>query len=1055
MIKKTSLLIYIGLFIALTSQNAQKRPDWDNVKILHINKEKPHASMMVYPDKESASTFDREASPWFSSLNGSWKFHYSKNPTSRPVNFYTMDFNDSEWANIKVPANWEIEGYGTPIYTNSRYPFDMTDVRAPYENNPVGSYRRTFILPQEWENRQVFINFDGVSSGFYLWINGKKVGYSQGSRTPAEFNISRFLKNGENLIAVEVYRWTDGAYLEDQDFWRLSGIFRDVYLWSVPDAHIRDFKISSSLDDNYKDGVFDISGEIIPYKNSAKNYTLEIQLFDASGKLINSQNLPLTLNKKNNSFSFPVQVIKDVYQWSAEKPYLYDLFIILKDKNDEIAELIPQKVGFRRVELKGGRILVNGRPVIFKGVNRHEHSYINAHYVTREEMMQDIILMKQNNINAVRTSHYPNHPLWYQLCDQYGLYVIDEGNIETHGFGMTSTNLLSNHPDWKEAYLDRVQRMVYRDRNHPSIVIWSMGNESGDGPNVKAVYDWVRANDPSRLFHYEGTTYPLRTTGIIPEGKSLNTDICSWMYATPEECANWIKNNPDIPLLICEYTHAMGNSNGNLEAYWDLIYADNNFQGAFVWDWVDQGIRQAVPEKYRETSGKEYFLAYGGWWENPKGIYNDGNFNMNGLIAADGKPHPGLVALKYHHQNIKIDVLDWDQGTFRITNRYDFLNLDEVLEIGWEIVCEGKTLLKGALKDLNLNPGKTSEITIPLNDVRIEKGKEYFLNFLFYNKYKTFYAEKGYEMGWEQFRLPGSEYSSLQDQEKKSDLKTFNNGKHFGVSGDGFAVIFNVNTATIESYYIDNEAIILDGPQVDFWRALTDNDIGAMKGKYASLYLWKGAHHMLIDKFNTDISEGVVKVKVNANLPALESKLEVLYLIYSDGIIDVSFNFQPGEKSLPDFMPRFGSRMTVAPGYDQIEWYGPGPYSSYTDINVGRTAIYNSTVEEEWVDYSRPQENGYKSDVRWLKLTDTSGKGLKFSGDPLICFGASHFLREEIETSRYSFQMTAQNKIYLNIDKGQMGVGGYDSWSPRALPVDKFRIKTEPINYRYRIEPLR
>lgn len=1051
----SKLILLFLLFNVLPNLAGQKRPEWDNVKVLQQNRENPHTTMMVFPSASEAGKFERETSSYFFSLNGEWKFNYSGKPADRPVDFYNTSYDDSHWGNIKVPSNWEIEGHGVPIYTNTKYPFDISDLRAPYENNPVGSYRRNFMVPQGWQNRQVFITFDGVSSAFYLWINGTRVGYSQGSRTPAEFNITKYLKPGENLIAVEVYRWSDGSYLEDQDFWRLSGIFRDVYLWSTSDIHIRDFKVSSTLDDSYQNGLLGLSGEIVRYKGAGNRYNLEIQLFDANKALIHSQTLPITAGKGTTSFSLPEKTIMNVQQWSAEKPYLYDLLVFLKDADNKILEVIPQKAGFRRVELKNGRILVNGKAVIFKGVNRHEHSHLNAHYVSREEMMQDIILMKQNNVNSVRTSHYPNHPLWYQLCDQYGLYVIDEGNIETHGFGMTDSNLPSNLPDWKDAYLDRIQRMVYRDRNHPSVIIWSLGNESGDGPNVKAVHEWIRANDPSRPFHYEGATHSLKSTGIVPQGKTLNTDIGSWMYATPEECENWIKYQPEIPLILCEYTHAMGNSNGNLKAYWDLLYADNNFQGAFVWDWVDQGIRQPVPEAYRKSSGMNYFTAYGGWWENKRGIYNDGNFCMNGLISADQKPHPGLFALKYHQQNVLVEAVNWKDWKFKITNRYYFLNLNESLAGKWELVNEGRIILSGDLQELNLEPGKSMEVEIPIQGFTPEKEKEYFINFNFINKYKTFYADKGFQMAWEQFPLPQNSFHILSEPAKTTPLKTFNNGKHFGVAGDDFAVVFNLITSKIETYYLDGEPVIINGPQVDFFRAMTDNDIGAARGGRSPLLIWSGAHHMMVDQFNIKEEPGLVSVRVEARLTAIESKLTMDYLIYQNGIIDVKSSFTPGEKTLPEFMPRFGNRMTISPEYDKIEWYGPGPNPTYPDRNVEKTGVYKSTVADEWIEYSKPQENGYKTDTRWLKLTNSAGKGLKFSGTPLIGFNASHFTREEIENSRYSFQMIPHSKVYLNIDKGQMGVGGYDSWSMRGLPVEEFRIRTEAMDYHYRIEPVR
>jgi beta-galactosidase len=580
-------------------------------------------------------------------LNGQWRFKWSKNPAERPVAFYESSFSDKNWDLIPVPSNWEMEGYGIPIYTNVEYPFEKESLEAPKQWNPVGSYRHVFEVPKDWSSREVYINFDGVQSAFYLWINGKKVGYSQGSRTPGEFNITKYLKDGENQLAVEAYRWSDASYLEDQDFWRLSGIFRDVYLWSTPKTHIRDFNVTASLDDSYNNGLFKVEGEIM--SKSKGNVELTYELVDQNGKLISTYSEKINVVKGSVSFNTEQQVIKDIQSWNAETPHLYNLLITLKDQNGQVLECIPQKVGFRKVEIKNGNILINGRAVLFKGVNRHEHHPERGHYVTHKDMMKDIILMKQNNINAVRTCHYPNTPEWYDLCDEYGIYLIDEGNIETHGFGNKGDNRLTCSPDWQQAYLDRVQRMVYRDRNHASVVIWSMGNESGDGINAKVCHEWVNKTDPSRPYLYEGTTR---------KGGRDYADVYSRMYATPEECAKIIKDYPQMPFVLCEYTHAMGNSNGNLKEYWDLVYADNNFQGGFVWDWMDQGLKQPVPEKYKATSIKDYFYAYGGNWENPRGIHHDGNFCMNGLLASDWAPHPGLNTVKYFYRNIHVEAID-------------------------------------------------------------------------------------------------------------------------------------------------------------------------------------------------------------------------------------------------------------------------------------------------------------------------------------------------------------------------------------------------------------
>ncbi len=1085
-------LLFVLFLITSSLGYTRDRPEWDDVGVLQVNREDPRTTMMVFPSLQQARLYDREQSPWFVSLNGQWKFHWVSRPADRPVDFYRADFDVQKWNTIPVPSNWEMEGYGTPVYINHRNPFDISEVRAPYEWNPVGSYRHSFHLPPDWDRRQVFINFDGVSSAFYLWINGEQVGYSQGSRTPAEFDITGFLNEGENQIAVEVYRWSDGAYLENQDFWRLSGIFRDVYLWSTSQWHLRDFDITSSLDDHYRDGVFDLSGEVALYGGIAEaELIVEVRLYDPNGQLVYEQHKTVQAAGDRTPFTLGERRINRPQKWSAETPHLFELYITLRDTGGEVVAVIPRKVGFRRVEIAHSRIRINGQAVRFKGVNRHEHSPHTAHYVTRQEMMEDIILMKKNNFNAVRTSHYPNHPLWYELCDEYGLYVINEANIETHEFGNDPDNLIANHPDWKQAHLDRFKRMVYRDRNHPSVVIWSLGNEAGDGPNIAAVHEWSMENEPTRPFHYERTT--------LPDG-FFNSDFASWMYASPEDCERWTRDQPDIPLILCEYTHAMGNSSGGLDAYWDLIYEDNNFQGAFVWDWVDQGIIQPVPEAYRKRSGRDTFIAYGGWFEDPYAIQHDGNFVMNGLVAADRTPRPGLFALKYYHQYMKVEPVDWSQGVFRIHNRFDFISLNEQLTGRWEILEDGKSIYGGVLHQLDIEPQQAREISLPLSQINFRTDREYHLNFIFANRKQTFYAEPGFEMGWEQFRMPGSEWQKLESTGKdisadssemssrasaSSDnrikeqaarftssrlLKISMNPSHLTVAGDDFHVVFDLYRGKMESYVLGGETVITSGPEIDFWRALTDNDSGAIRfGRYIDFLRWRSAHHTIVRRtflngeprtyghFSNPDEEPVEKAEIvfEMDLPNVAGHVMVAYEIYANGAIEVTTDYHPGHvEGLPDFMPRFGNRMELAAGFNEMKWYGRGPNPTYVDRKVERVGVYRSTVAEEWIDYSRPQENGYKSDVRWVKMTRADGKGLKFTGNPLIGFGAAHYTREDMENSRYSFEMQPRESIFLNIDNKQMGVGGYDTWSSRGFPDVDYRVNNEPIKYRYRIEPI-
>ncbi|TLX71255.1 DUF4981 domain-containing protein [Labilibacter sediminis] len=1039
------LLVVFVLFSVMMVIHGKKKPEWDNVKVLQVNREQPHTTMMVYDSKEKANTYNKSKSGNFQSLNGQWKFKWSKNPAERPVDFYKPSFNDEAWDMIPVPSNWELEGHGMPIYTNDTYPFEKDNLEAPKEWNPVGSYRHTFSVPQAWAQKEVLINFDGVQSAFYLWVNGKKVGYSQGSRTPGEFNITRYLKKGENTLAVEVYRWSDASYLEDQDFWRLSGIFRDVYLWATPKTHIRDFDITSTLDETYKNGIFRIKGEITSDKKAAVEIKYEIA--NHKGNVVLAGSSSVSAVSGVVEFKTEPKEIKDVTSWNAEASYLYHLNISLCDNNGKLLEVIPQKVGFRKVHIANGRLLVNGQAILFKGVNRHEHHPVTGHFVTREDMMRDIIIMKQNNINAVRTSHYPNVPEWYDLCDEYGLYLIDEGNIETHGFGNNAKNRLSHDPEWKAAYVDRVARMVLRDRNHPSVVIWSMGNESGDGPNVEATYDWVRATDPSRPFHYEGTTHP----------KSFNTaDVYSRMYASPEVCAQIIKDYPEMPFILCEYTHAMGNSNGNLKEYWDQIYADNNFQGGFVWDWMDQGIQQPVPANYQSESNDDSIYVYGGWFENPTGVYHDGTFCMNGLLAADWTPHPGLNTLKYFHRNAHVEAVNLDELRFKITNWYDFSNLNQWVYGEWVLQEDGIPVLTQPIEDLNIDARDSKEIQLSLDNYALKEDKEYFITFNFYLNKDTYFAKKGHELAWDQFNLQSASIKSAdQTEDTKPSYRV--SGREVYVWGEGFSIFFDKLTGRIEKYYVDNDLVLEQGPQPDFWRAPTDNDLGAVKSgkrKLPQLGIWKNAGTWITSDFVIEESNNTIVLTAKGALPIVEAEYTQTYTVYANGEVDVECNYTAGDKALP-MVPRMGTNLIVGAGYDQLSWYGPGKYPTYKDRNVEKVGVYTSTVENEWIEYARPQENGYKVDTRWLTLTNTEGKGLKFKADSLIGFGVSHYRKADIEKSDYSYQLTKYPQVFLNVDYGQMGIGGTTSWLKQAFPRADYRLTNSDYSFKYTIAPIK
>ena len=631
--------------------------DWENPEMVGRNKEPGHCTLTPFGDAESAMCGKRESSQYYKSLNGMWKFNWVIKPAERPMDFYKVGFDDSGWKEIDVPSNWEMRGYGRPIYINAGYPFPRKPPYIDNDYNPVGSYRTTFTIPEEWEGREVFVHFDGVMSAFYLWVNGKSVGYSQDSMTPAEFNITRYLRKGENVLAAEVYRWCDGSYLEDQDTWRLSGIYRDVYLFSTPKLHLRDFFVRSELDENYKDAKLMVTAKVKNYSDrKAGGAEVELKLLDAETK---EPILAEVKARADGSIAAgeerEINIEADVSEpkkWSAEEPHLYIVLLTLKDSGGEMLEVERCNFGFRKVELKGGQLLVNGKAIYIKGVDRHEHDPDEGRAIRCSLMMKDIKLLKQNNINTVRTSHYPDKPAWYDLCDKFGIYLIDEANIESHGMGHHK-NPIANDPKWKKAHMERVMRVVERDKNHPSVIIWSLGNEAGDGTNFEAASEWAHNRDKSRLVQYE------------PGREKPYTDIVCPMYSSITYIRRYAREERNRPLIMCEYAHAMGNSVGNLQDYWDVIEEYKHLQGGCIWDWADQGLRK------KDANGKE-FWAYGGDYGEKK---HDGNFCCNGIVMPDRKPNPSLYEVKKVYQNIKVKEVDLAEGKMFVHNKYIFKSL--------------------------------------------------------------------------------------------------------------------------------------------------------------------------------------------------------------------------------------------------------------------------------------------------------------------------------------------------------------------------------------------
>lgn len=1008
--------------------------DWENPMMIGQNKEPPHCTLIPYSDQEKAINGDRYTSKFYKSLNGKWKFNWVKKPADRPIDFYKVDYDVSKWDEMTVPSNWQMEGYGIPIYTNVKHPWSVYRANPPYiphDYNPVGSYRRTFTIPYSWNNRQVFLVFEGVKSAFYVWVNGNKVGYSQGSMTPAEFNITSYLLSDNNTLAVEVYRWSDGSYLEDQDMWRFSGIYRDVYLFSTPKVHIRDFWARTELDKDYVDAVLNVRVKVRNYSNeNFSDYRVEVSLFDVDIKPVYAEPISKRVSVKAGS-EVTLELEKTITnpkKWSSEHPNLYTLIVMLKGPQGKTIEVESNRIGFRKVEIKDGQMLVNGMPILIKGVNRHEHDPDRGRAISLEWMITDIKLMKQFNINAVRTSHYPDNPKWYDLCDEYGLYVHDEINIESHAFSWGDDRFTKDQK-WKAAFLDRCISMVERDKNHPSVIIWSLGNEAGFGPNHVTMAKWIHNNDPTRPVTYRYVEDP------------EVTDIANTDYHSPEELLEIGKNQRDKrPFIMEEYAHAMGNSTGNLKDYWDVIEKYKRLQGGYIWDWADQGLRRKTEE------GEEYWGYGGDFGDEP----NDGNFCINGLVFPDRTPQPALWEVKKVYQYIKIKSIDLKNGKVEIINKYDFTNLNE-FEGFWQIKEDDKVLQKGTLPRLDIAPKESKVITIPFDKPVLTPGSEYWFIISFRLSENTSWASKGHEVAWEQFKVPFNVPDNpILKLEDIPELELTESDNEAIIDGKDFKLVFSKKEGTIASFKYKGIELMKSGPTPDFWRAPIDNDIG--NGMPDSLGIWRnaGRDRQIREVTIKKVKPQIVRIKVSAIIPTGESRYESIYDVYGSGDIVIENKFaQSG--GLPD-LPRFGIEMTIPGEFNYFSWYGRGPHETYWDRKTGAAVgVYEGTVDEQYVPYIFPQENGNKTDVRWVSLANNDGIGLLGIGIPLLSVSAHHFTHDDLEKANHTYELKRRDDIYINLDYKQMGIGGDDSWG--AWPHPEYTLTSKRYSYKFRIRP--
>ncbi|MGB0387218.1 MAG: glycoside hydrolase family 2 TIM barrel-domain containing protein [Ardenticatenaceae bacterium] len=781
--------------------------DWQNPAVVERNKELGHVTLLPFADEASALEGDREASPYVMCLDGAWAFHLAPNPVSAPAHFYEERFDDADWDEIPVPSNWQLEGYDIPRYTNVQYPFPVDDdLSVPEEDNPTGSYRKSFTLPAAWDGRQLFLHFEGVDSAFDLWVNGQMVGYSQDSRLPAEFNITPYVHAGQNLIALRVYRWSDGSYVEDQDMWHLSGIFRSVYLWAAPAVHVRDFWVRTEFDEAYQDAQLKIRAKVRNYDHQSSppaSHLVEVMLYDADGTPVFGEPLSQAVEVGGGD-EVTLELAQPITQpekWSDEHPYLYTLLIGLRDEAGTLLEVERCQVGFRQVEIKEGQIHVNGVPILIKGVNRHEHDPDTGHTVSRESMVADILLMKQFNINAVRNAHYPTDPRWYELCDQYGLYLFDEANIESHGIW----DRLAKDPLWETTFMQRGIRMVESHKNHPSVIVWSLGNESGYGRNHDLMADWIHQNDPTRPVHY----HPAESAPIV--------DVLGPMYPSVARIIEMAQEPDETrPVVMCEYAHSMGNSTGNLKEYWDAVDEYKRLQGGFIWDWVDQGLRRVTED------GEEWFAYGGDFGEEP----HDGNFCINGLIWPDREPHPAMWEYKKVLQPVHIEALDLTNGQIEILNRYAFIDLSH-LNISWRVTAEADVIQSGELPPLAIPAGQRQLLHIPFNQPT--GGTEYWLTISFTLAEETSWAKQGHEVAWAQFQLP----VVLSDEQATPSplvatamqtLQMAEEDAQIGISGHNFQLVLDKKAGRLTSFQSRGQELLQDGPALHLWRAPTDND---------------------------------------------------------------------------------------------------------------------------------------------------------------------------------------------------------------------------------------
>ncbi len=1021
--------------------------EWHDLQVNTLNRMPMHTNFFPFKNYEEAKMGDPKRSENYLSLHGDWKFNWVENADQRPTRFYETDFNDTAWGTMPVPGIWELHGYGDPVYLNVGFAwrghFKDNPPQVPVKDNHVGSYRRTITLPAAWKGKQVIAHFGSVTSNIYLWVNGRFVGYSEDSKVAPEFDLTPYLKEGDNLIAFQCFRWCDGSYCEDQDFWRLSGLARDTYLYARDKkTYLEDLRITPDLTNNYTNGTLTIDAK-------TQNGTALIhQLLDAEGNLVTSTHA--TGGKTQLK-------VPNVHRWTAETPYLYTLRTIVVDshvkkgqqpkKADENAyvAVTNQKVGFRKVEIRNAQLLVNGQPVLIKGADRHEIDPDGGYVVSRERMVQDIRIMKQLNINAVRTSHYPNDPMWYDLCDEYGIYVVAEANQESHGF-QYGDDAPSKKPMFALQILQRNQNNVQTYFNHPSIITWSLGNETADGPNFAAAYKWIKGYDPSRPVQWErgGEDNP-------------STDIACPMYRTHQWCEDYARDDSKTrPLIQCEYNHTMGNSSGGFKEYWDLVRKYPKFQGGFIWDFVDQGLRA------KDKNGVEIY-KYGGDYNDYDP--SDNNFNCNGIVSPDRVPNPHAYEIAYWHQNIWAEPVDLKAGKISVYNENFFRNLDNY-KLVWTVFKNGKAEQTGEVEQLNVQPQQRCEIALPIKTDSLCPHAELMLNVDFVLKTAEPLLDAGTRVAYNQFEMQqGACFRKMPkaptvDKDTRLNLRNKSGESQVVVSNNHFTVAFNRVSGLLATYNVDGKSMLGQGGTLkpNFWRAVTDNDMGA--GVQKSNRIWREPKLQLV-AFNAalDKKNNKADVHVEYDMPEVGAQLTLTYSVMADGSMHVTQQMTPKTADERPFLPRYGMVMQLPYDMQVSEFYGRGPIENYADRKLSQNVgIYKQTADEQFYPYIRPQETGTKCDIRWWKQTNDKGFGFRIVSPELFSASALHYsiadLDEGLEKAqRHSPQVPKSKYTELCIDLGQTGVGGVNSWSKEAIALPPYRLPYKQYTFTFSIIP--